>query len=112
LPSASATPGDLPAFISRVSLAAAATHPQRSAEVRKGCVFVYVELYKVPTAFLQPLSFLLMCCQVLGDGLQPHLKGLSASQVIMLPLYLQCWGASGDSCAGQARERLHFKGSA
>jgi len=42
-----------------------------SAEVRKGCVFVYVELYKV-----------------LGDGLQPHLKGLSASQVKLVSVYI------------------------
>ena len=58
------------------------TQPRCSAEVRKGCVFVYVELYKVMASFLQ-LVRLLNHLQVLGDGLQPHLKGLSASQVTL-----------------------------
>jgi len=53
-----------------------------SAEVRKGCVFVYVELYKVMASFLQMVR-LFNPSQVLGDGLQPHLKGLSASQVML-----------------------------
>jgi hypothetical protein len=52
-----------------------------SAEVRKGCVFVYVELYKV-LPLIQNQFSILNILQVLGDGLQPHLKGLSASQVI------------------------------
>jgi hypothetical protein len=63
-------------------VAAGETDSRFSAEVRKGCVFVYVELYKVITSFFLPVR-LLNLSQVLGDGLQPHLKGLSASQVTL-----------------------------
>ena len=63
-------------------MAAGETDSRFSAEVRKGCVFVYVELYKVMASFLQMVR-LFNPSQVLGDGLQPHLKGLSASQVML-----------------------------
>ncbi len=51
---------------------------------RAVCSFTW-SFTKCQLHFLQPLSILLSRCQVLGDGLQPHLKGLSASQVMMLP---------------------------
>ena len=74
------------------------THTRRSAEVRKGCVFVYVELYKVTHSTAAPLS-LDDVLQVLGDGLQPHLKGLSASQVMRRVVEQFCiWRL----CAGRA----------
>ncbi len=83
----------------------------RSAEVRKGCVFVYVELYKVKPFYFNLFSTL-NWFQVLGDGLQPHLKGLSASQVMIEAAACTWCGQRTHGFAGQARERLHRKGSA
>ena len=66
------------------------TQPRCSAEVRKGCVFVYVELHKVMASFLQMVR-LFNPSQVLGDGLQPHLKGVSASQVMLAAAKCGAW---------------------